>query len=615
MKTARVSMLACLAIAGLTAARYPAAPDDFKPSPRLRVGVAVHAFEHLGDIGHQAEGAAAAGANLIYAGFGGASYNGLPAPAEFKKLCQDEAAYVRAARKKGIETAIGYICATSIVGLETFDKNWTPEFRARFKSPPAGWRQQDRNGRPLPSWYGGAYHPACMNNPDWRSYERFMVQATIEAGYDGIFFDNPTVHPDGCFCPHCLAAFAGFLATEGQRPVDRSVEGLRRTAAARPADFLRFRATVAPGFLSEMRAFAKSLKPGALVTCNNSLNSPDALFSQIRTYGYDISQLSQAEDYVLVEDMKSQPRVLADGRVVEYGPTYSLLQAVGQGRPLAAVTIADDDYHTPPNLVRLAMAEAAANRASYVLWAAWPEAERPKMIAAVRPQVELLRRHAGLLNETRPRRDVALFLPFRRWLEGDRCVPSELAAELVRRNIPFEAVSEEGFGADQLAPARVLLVESLSVLTPAEAAAAREFERRGGKVIEAEETGASRPARDGASWPDRLTAALGAPSLTVDGPATVRAYAHDQPDRTIVHLLNLNVRRLSSFEDAVTPAGVPRVRVRVPFAKVRSVTSHTADERTAKGRLNFVSRPFEKGAEVEFTVDRLEIAAIIEITR
>ena len=343
-----------------------------------------------------------------------------------------------------------------------------------------------------------------------------------------------------------------------------------------------------------MRAFAKSLKPGALVTCNNSLNSPDALFSQIRTYGYDISQLSRAEDYVLVEDMKSQPRVLADGRVVEYGPTYSLLQAVGHGRPLAAVTIADDDYHTPPNLVRLAMAEAAANRASYVLWAAWPEAERPKMIAAVRPQVELLRRHAGLLNETRPRRDVALFLPFRRWLEGDRCVPSELAAELVRRNIPFEVVSEEGFGADQLAPARVLLVESLSVLTPAESAAARAFESRGGKVVADDETGASRPALDDDSWISRLTAALGAPSLTVDGPATVRAYAHDQPDRTIVHLLNLNVRRLSSFEDAVTPTGEVRVKVRVPFAKVRSVTSHTADERTAKGRLNFVSRPFEK---------------------
>ena len=153
------------------------------------------------------------------------------------------------------------------------------------------------------------------------------------------------------------------------------------------------------------------------------------------------------------------------------------------------------------------------------------------------------------------------------------------------------------------------------MLTPAESAAARAFESRGGKVVAADETGASRPAPDDDSWISRLTAALGAPSVTVDGPATVRAYVHDQPDRTIVHLLNLNVRRLSSFEDAVTPAGEVRVRVRVPFAKVRSVTSHSADERTAKGRLIFVSRPLGKEAEVEFTVDRLEIAAIIEITR
>jgi hypothetical protein len=599
-RSARWLVVVVLAVSFSLAGR-----DEFVPSPRLRVGVAVHAFDHLGAIGHQAEAAAAAGATLIYAGFGGAGYNGLPSSVEFKKLCQDEAAYVRTARKKGIEIAIGYICATSIVGLETFDKNWTPEFRAQFKSAPTVWRQQDRTGRPLPSWYGGAYQPACMNNPDWRAYERFMVRATIEAGYDGIFFDNPTVHPDGCYCLHCMEKFAKFLESEGRAPTDRSLEAVRRAAEAQPRDFKRFRATVAPGFLAEMRAFARSLKRDALVTCNNSLNAPEALFSQIRTYGYDISRLSRAEDYVLVEDMKSQPRVLEDGRVVEYGPTYALLQAIGHGRPLAAVTIADDDYHTPPNLIRLAMAEAAANRASYVLWAAWPEAERPKMIAAVRPQVDLLRRHAALLNETRPRRDVALFLPYRGWVDGDRCAASELAAELVRRNIPFEAVSDEGFATDKLAPARVLLVESLSVLTPAEAVAAREFENRGGKLV----------AGDEEAWLDRLTEVLGQPSLTVDGPSTLRAYVHDQPDRTIVHLLNLNVRRLSSFEDEVMPTGEVRVRVRVPFAKVGSVTSHSADEGTAKGRRAFVLRPFEKEAEVEFTVDRLDIAAIIEITR
>ena len=594
-----------LAFAVLSAGLCLAAGDEFRPSPRLRVGVAVHAFDHRGAIGHQAEAAAASGATLIYAGFGAAGYNGLPSSAEFKKLCQDEAAYVRTARKKGTEIAIGYICATSIVGLETFDENWTPEFRAQFKSTPAEWRQQDRKGRPLPSWYGGAYQPACMNNPDWRAYERFMVRANIETGYDGIFFDNPTVHPDGCYCLHCMGKFAKFLESEGRAPADRSLEAVRRAAEAQPRDFKRFRATVAPGFLAEMRAFAKSLKSDALVTCNNSLNAPEALFSQIRTYGYDISQLSRAEDYVLVEDMKSQPRVLANGSVVEYGPTYALLNAICHGRPIAAVTIADGDYHTPPNLVRLAMAEAAANRASYVLWAAWPEAERPKMIAAVRPQVDLMRRHAGLLNETRPRRDVTLFLPFRRWLETDRCAASGLAAELVRRNIPFEAVTEEEFNVDNISRARVLLVETRDIFTPAEAAAAEAFESHGGKIIAGDED----------KWPKRVLEALGAASLTLDGPATVRAYVHDQPGRTIVHLLNLNVRRLSSFEDAVTPASEVRVKVRVPFPSVRSVISYSADKETAQGKLAFNSRPLKNEAEVDITVKRLDIAAIIEIKR
>jgi hypothetical protein len=593
------------AVASLVASFSLAGGDEFAPSPKLRVGAAVHAFDHLGAIGHQAWAAAASGATLIYAGFGAAGYNGLPSPAQFKKLCQDEAAYVRTARKQGIEIAIGYICATSIVGLETFDKNWTPEFRAQFNSAPAEWRQQDRNGRPLPSWYGDAYHPACMSNPDWRGYERFMVRANIAAGYDGIFFDNPTVHPDGCYCPHCMEEFARFLEARGQACADRSLEAMRRTAEARPADFRRFRATVAPGFLAEMRTFAKSLKRGALVTCNNSLNSPDALFSQIRTYGINISELSRVEDFVVVEDMKSQPRVLANGLSAEFGPTYALLHAICHHRPVAAVTIADGDYYTPPSLVRLALAEAAANRASYVLWAAWPEAERPKMIASVRPQVDLLRRHAAWLNETRPRRDVVLFVPFRRWPESDRCGASDLAAELVRRNIPFEAVSEEEFDADNLAPAKVLLVESASVFTPEEAATAREFERRGGKLI----------AGDEERWTDRLIAALGAPSLVVTGPATVRAYVHDQPGRTIVHVLNLNIRRLSSFEDAVTPAAHLRVRVRVPFERVRSVTCTSADVASATGRLPFRANQTGKAVEVEFTLNRLDIAAIVEIRR
>ena len=143
----------------------------------LRIGGAGHAFDHLGGIGEQADAAAASGATIIYTGgLGEAGYSGLPTQAEFQKLLDAGRSYSNRAKKHGVELSIGYLCATSIVKLDTFDKNWTQEFRAQFKTKPSEWRQQDREGRALASWYGGDYAPACMNNPDWLAYERAMVR-------------------------------------------------------------------------------------------------------------------------------------------------------------------------------------------------------------------------------------------------------------------------------------------------------------------------------------------------------------------------------------------------------------------------------------------------------
>jgi hypothetical protein len=176
--------------------------------------------EHLIADEHQAEAAAASGANIIYAaGLGALGYGGLPGKAELMKKRKAVSAYNKLARAKGIRLIMGYLCATSIIQLDSFDKNWSEGFRSQFSTPPSDWRQVGRDGKPLPSWYGGDYQPACMNNPDWRRYQRFMVRQQLETGHDGIFFDNPTVHPDGCYCEHCMRKFARFLAAEGE-PID-----------------------------------------------------------------------------------------------------------------------------------------------------------------------------------------------------------------------------------------------------------------------------------------------------------------------------------------------------------------------------------------------------------
>jgi len=315
------------------------------PSP-LRVGVDEHAFDHLGGYGEQAEAAVASGANIIYiTGLGGLGYSGLPPADEFSKERERVKAYLQNAKRKGIRLNIGYVCATSIVKLETFDKNWPADLRSQFHSAPADWRQLDRNGKVLPSWYGGDYQPACMNNPDWRTYERFIVRQQLEAGCDGIFFDNPTVHPQGCYCSHCMERFAQFLHDEKiTAPLFTNfLSGLREFAASHRDEFLKFRCTIAREFLAEIRSYARTINPNALITANNSFNSPEVLYSQCRTHAYNIYEMSKTEDFIVVEDESHQPRVLPNGQTFEYGPSYQQLQAIVHGKPLVAVTIAEAD--------------------------------------------------------------------------------------------------------------------------------------------------------------------------------------------------------------------------------------------------------------------------------
>ena len=576
------------------------------PIDALRVGVAEHAFDHLGDIGNQAETAAASGANIIYCtALGTFGYQGLPGENELAKARQDSLAYNRKAKARGIRLAIGYVCATSIVKLDKFDAHWSPQFRAQFHTPPAEWRQLDKNGQPLPSWYGGEYQPACMNNPDWRAYEKCMVGWQLEAGQDGIFFDNPTVHPDGCYCRFCLEQFAAFMSAKPRQGYD-SIEALRQSAIKHPAEFMEFRSTIARDFLADMRRYARTIKPDALVTCNNSLNSSDALFTQCRQFGYNINELSQAEDFVLVEDMSSQPRALADGRTFEYGPTYEQLHAISHGKPVVAVNLADADYHTPPNLVRLAMAEAAAHDSSYLLWPTWPENVRQQMSSAIRSETEFLRRNEKLLNKTHPRCDVLLFLCFRRWLETDNCAVSALSAALSRANVQFTVSSEDDLKKSlkaHFSKSPVLLIESFSTLNATEKRAVEAFQNNGGRVVAATEP----------DWLTSLKHTIEKPAITLQAPATVRAVVRNQRNRTLVHLYNLNVQRISSFEDKVYPAQNIHITVSVPFARVHSVAALTADPDGTSGPVKFIVRPDGKGTIVETTVPKLEIAAILAI--
>ncbi len=99
----------------------------------LLPGYAFPAFDHLGEIAHQAKTAAACGATILDAtGLGGEGYSGLPEAAQWAKSRESAAAYVREAKSRGIRLMIGYLCATSIVDLPKFDAHWDASFRPAF---------------------------------------------------------------------------------------------------------------------------------------------------------------------------------------------------------------------------------------------------------------------------------------------------------------------------------------------------------------------------------------------------------------------------------------------------------------------------------------------------
>jgi hypothetical protein len=302
--------------------------------------------------------------------------------------------------------------------------------------------------------------------------------------------------------------------------------------------------------------------------------------------------------------MVTQPRTEPGGRTFEYGPTYKQLHAISHGKPIVAATLAGADYHTAPNLMRLAMAEAAAHKASYLAWPTWPENQRERMIAAVRPQADFLRQHEALLNDSEFRADVIVFLPFRRWVETEHCAASDLALSLSRANIQYIVVSEDDFAATVAADRRpVLLIESLAVLSGDEKTALETFQRRGGRIVSA----------DHGDWLRELQQAIARPSITLKAPAEVRAVVHDQPNRAIIHLYNLNVERVSSFEDKTHPATNIEVVARLPFQSIRRAKIYSADGSAPTMRPNYTTDGGGSGGQFKTVIPHLEASAILVI--
>jgi hypothetical protein len=280
-----------------------------------------------------------------------------------------------------------------------------------------------------------------------------------------------------------------------------------------------------------------------------------------------------------------------------------MLHAIAHGKPVVAVTIAQADYHTPPNLMRLAMAEAAAHGASYLSWPTWPQESRKTMIEAVRPQAVFLRQNSQILNDAQRVTDAVVFLPFDRYLETPDCRALSVVRALSAANLQFDVVNEEALEAHLAKPPPALIVESPQVLTEAQRACVEKYQASGGHVIWSTD----------AKWLGQLKSLLTPRAITVDAPPTVRAVVRRQGERTIVHLLNLNVRRVSSFEDQVTPATQVRIKVRCGKVQPTKVRLRTPDDHATRGAVPLGASVDGGEFVADLTVPRLDISTIVVI--
>ena len=134
---------------------------------------------------------------------------------------------IRRLHEAGADRVITYICMMTTggdperrTGFWRFYDNWEAfeEFNipAKPEEDPENWQQRKPDGSPYIAYR--REHPPyapifrwtnCINNPSWRTYQRWVTEEAARIGVDGFFVDNAgTMH---CHCKYCQAKFADRL--------------------------------------------------------------------------------------------------------------------------------------------------------------------------------------------------------------------------------------------------------------------------------------------------------------------------------------------------------------------------------------------------------------------
>jgi len=167
----------------------------------------------------------------------------LLSPSEIRARTEHIREWVKNVHEAGVPIVIPYICNQTISGdperrrgIWEFWDHWDDyaEFGIGPRpTEPTDWLARERNGRPHFNYEKrhrgflriGQYRFApCVNNPNYRAYQRAVVDLIARVGYDGVFVDNCNLN---CYCAHCQSKFREYLASRYTREQMRDLLGFR----------------------------------------------------------------------------------------------------------------------------------------------------------------------------------------------------------------------------------------------------------------------------------------------------------------------------------------------------------------------------------------------------
>jgi hypothetical protein len=390
--------------------------------------------------------------------------------------------------------------------------NAFPDAWRRRGQPIDRWLQRDAQGRAIP--YGAVTyigeptrHLVCLRQPPWQAYLRQQVRSAVDAGADGILYDNVG---GGCQCARCESAFREHARTVAGRDFEQLpdfghaatgiVHKVQRVVGVEPAEsppdeqarwlWRRFIDASLAEEIAGLAAVAHALRPDVLVYANHNVDMGTLVYP--------------AADVVSTEDGR-EPGLAADGSRIENGGLLRAVvassdgrrpmrmeYAVGHGRgELAASDEVGNSRFTPmdPRSQQRSIAEAAmhgvtaeVNPEGYLKgglsrgdpWAleTW---------AAIERYHDFLDAHSPLYASTTSTAPTAVIVPDR-WPDDDPLRVRILDA-LAAEGLDFDVVLDRQVSDARLGPYMLILVADVPVVTNEAATALAAAAQRGATVV------------------------------------------------------------------------------------------------------------------------------------